>query len=78
MRQATDQGACCVARELGISVESNHELDRTENGLIANDVREGRMRIAAEPGVELLELATLALVAHPHALNRIPHPWAVQ
>ncbi len=37
-----------------------------------------RIRPAPEPGIELLQLAALALVAHPHPLERIPHPRPVK
>ena len=76
--EVADQGACRVARQLRVGIQGDDVLDRGEDGLIADDVRKRRLRLAPEPGVELLQLAALALIPHPHPLERIPHPRPVK
>ena len=78
MGQVADQGAGRIAGQLGIGIEGDDVPDRPEKGRIADDLRESVLRPTPEPGIELLQLAALALIAHPHPLHRIPQPGPVK
>ena len=78
MREVADQGARRVARQLRVGIQGDDVLDRSKHALIADDLHECRERPAAQPGVELLQLAALALVAHPYPLHRIPQPGSME
>ena len=76
--KVADQGACRVARQLRVGIQGDDVLDRSENRLITDDIRKGRLRPAPESGIELLQFAALALIPHPQALELIPHPGPVK
>ena len=66
-----------VARQLGVAVQDDHIADAAQAPDVADDRGEGA-ELAAQRSVEVLELAALALPAHPHALARVPQPGAMQ
>ena len=70
-----------IARQLGVGVEGDDELDAGQRSGIAHHARKARARRggdAAQQRVELGELAALALVTHPHPFLRVPAPRAVE
>ncbi len=78
MCQVAYQGASGVAWQLRIGIQRDDVLDRAENGGVADNLRKGRLRTAPEPCIELLQLAALALVSHPHPFGWIPLPRPVK
>ena len=72
MRHRTDHLPCRVARKLGIGVERDHVADVGEHVDVTGDHREAIAPGAAQQCVQLLELAALALPAHPQLLPRVP------
>ena len=70
-----------IARQLGVGVEGDDELDAGQRSGIAHHARKARARRggdAAQQRVELGELAALALMPHPHAFLRVPAPGAME
>ncbi len=62
-----DHFARRIARQLRVGVERDDVADAGQHGGIADDLRERARATPAQEGVELRQLAALALVAHPHA-----------
>src|SRR5690606_40254511 len=67
-----DEQRCSVRREHGVRVERYDVADLAKRLQVADDRGEACLRIAAQHPVELRELASLALPAHPHTLTRVP------
>ena len=78
MSHVTDKCACRVAWQLRIGIQGDDVPDRSKDGRITDNIREGSLLPTPQQGIELLQFATLALVSHPHPLNRIPHPGSVK
>ena len=78
MSHITDQCACRVAGQLRIGIQGDDVPDRSKDGRITDNIRERGLLPAPQQGIELLEFTALALVSHPHPLNRIPHPGSVK
>ena len=73
-----DQGACRVAGQLRVGIQGDDVLDRSKDGCITDNIRECSLLPSPQQGIELLQFAALALISHPHPLNRIPHPGPVK
>ena len=67
-----------VARQLRVGVERDHVLHVRQRRGVPDDEREGVRGAAAQEGIQVCELAALALVTHPDPLLRIPAPRAVK
>ncbi len=71
-----------VAGQLRVGVERDDVAHAPQHRRVADDQREAiagsRALVAAQQGVQVRELAALALVAHPHPLARVPAPRAVE
>ena len=78
VRERADHARRRAARQIRVRVQRDDEANRPRRRHGADDRRERRRRAAAQEGVELLQLAPLALVAHPAALHGVPHARAVQ
>ena len=63
-------------RQAGVAVEGDDEPDVV--GMLGGGAEEGRLAASQQQGVELGQLAALALPPHPDALDRVPDPRAVQ
>jgi hypothetical protein len=61
-----------------VRVERDHEADLAERLDVPGDLTEGVLRTAPQEVVELGELSSLSLPAHPNALTHVPAAWAVQ
>ncbi len=78
MRHRTDHLRGRSARQIGVGVERDDIPDAARRRHLPDNRRERRLRLTAQEGVELLELAALALVAHPEAIIGVPYPGPVQ
>ena len=76
MVQLADQLGDCVAHQPGIGIQRHHILDAVGNRVRAR--QEARILVAAQKQVELVQLAALALPAHPHAFAGIEQPPPVE
>src|SRR5262245_11815478 len=76
MRQGPDEPRGGTARQLGIGVERDHEADLGWH-LARLDQERGVGR-AAQQAIELVQLAALALPAHPAPLAVAPETPAVE
>src|SRR3954465_5590405 len=72
MRDRTDHQLRGLARQYRVRIECNHITNELGATGVADDGAERVLRVAAEILVELRELSSLALPAHPHVLLRIP------
>ena len=70
------QAAGCLPRQTGVAVQGQHVLHRA--GQLPLDRVERRVGGAAQPAVQLVELASLALPPHPRALGAVVDPPAVE
>jgi len=80
MSQGANQAPRGARWHDGIRIQRNHIARRLQQGLhlwrgTLWQVR--RVRLASQELVQLVELAPLALPAHPATLNRVPNPPAV-
>ena len=66
-----------VAGQARVGVEGDAVADGGEDRGVSGLHREARVRGSPQQAVPLLDLAALALPAHPHALGRVPLPHAV-
>jgi hypothetical protein len=73
-----DEAARGVARQLRVGVERDDVTDVGEQSGVGRRDDETRIARAAQQAVELLQLAALALPAHPLPLARVPQPLAVE
>ncbi len=71
MSHRPDHFARRIERQLRVGVEGNDIAHLGQHGRVADDLGEPIAR-AAQQGVELRQLAALALVRHPYAFARIP------
>ena len=76
MRHRPDQRNGRVARQHGVGVESDDEANGVQPAELALRDREGLAAAAEHPGVEVGELAALALPAHPAVVDRVEPAWA--
>lgn len=67
-----------AAWQLGVSVQGDDIAHVPELLQVADDAHEALAGAPAQEGIEVSELATLALAAHPAALGRVPLPWPLQ
>ena len=67
-----------VARQARVGVERDAVADRRQHVQLADLGREARVGRAAQQAVELLDLAALALPAHPRVLAGVPLPVAME
>ena len=74
--EGADQSRCGAAGKLGVGVERDHEADR--RGHVETLDHERRVGRAAEQAIELVQLAALALPAHPATLALAPETPAVE
>ncbi len=82
MGHGADQLASGIAGKLGVAVQRDHVDDVRQRREIPDDPREALsplgLRPATQQGVEVGELAALALMAHPAALLGVPAARAVE
>ena len=76
VRDLSDQLLRGVARQPGVGVECDHVAEAAGDSSLESHVAGARG--AAQVGVELHQLAALALPAHPGVFARIPAPFAVE
>ena len=76
--QGADQGVPDITRQLGVGVEGDHIAHPLQHAHVAHHRRVGGRVVAAQQGVELIQLPALALPAHPAPLPLVPDPAAVQ
>ena len=67
-----------IARQAGVGVEGDAVAHAGEDAGVTRLDGEARVRRPAQQPVELLELAALALPAHPDAFARVPLPDPVE
>ena len=78
MRQRPDQPLRAARRQFGVGVQGNHVADVAQRGGLPHHFDKGRRHVATQQAVELVELAPLALPAHPDAFGRVPEPAPVE
>ena len=78
MCHRTDQCARTVRRQNGVRVKRDDVPDSLQRLHVATDKCESGEATVTRQLIELSELATLALPAHPHALGLVPLARAVQ
>src|SRR5450759_3746277 len=78
VRDRSDEKLRRVSRQHRVRVERYDVAYEREPARIADDRAKRVSRSPAQKFVELGELATLPLPAHPHVLVRIPEPLAVK
>ena len=76
MRHLADQVPGRLSRDARVGVERDDVAD--ERRQPAADRHERRVRFTPEKAVELVQLAPLALPAHPPTFRLVPHPAPVQ
>src|SRR5271166_3226331 len=68
-----------AARETRIGIEGNHVADPARHGgRSATNPEEGRVRRAAKPPIQLVQLPALALPPYPLPLSLVPGPSPVE
>src|SRR6185437_16362737 len=78
MRHGPDQLARRVARQLCIRVQSNDVLDARQDWRGADNEGKILLITTAQQPVQIIQLAALALAAHPYARLRIPASRTVE
>jgi hypothetical protein len=82
VRHGADELPCRVARQLRIAIEGDDVLDVGQQRRVADDEREARAKdatfAATQQGIQVGELAALALMPHPDLLLRVPEPRAME
>ena len=78
MRDDADQLARDVARQARVAVERDAVPDLRQDVEIADRDDEARVGGAAQQAIELLDLAALALPAHPEPFALVPLAEAVK
>ena len=78
MRHCTDELARAIPRQLRIRVERDDVLNVQQRFRVADDQRKSVTRMTSQQYIQVLELASLALTAHPRALLRIPAARTMQ
>ena len=77
MRGDADQRARGIARQRRVAVERDAVAHRRQDGRVPDVHDEARVLGAAQQAIELVDLAALALPAHPQAFLRVPLSAAV-
>ena len=77
MRHGADELLCGFARQLRVGIQRDDIFHAGQNAGVADQQRKRIGLAGAQQGIQVRQLAALALVAHPDAVMRIPPARAV-
>ena len=78
VRHGPDERSCGVARQLGVRIQGDDVAHPGEDGGVADHQGETPAVALPQQGVEVRELAALALVTHPDAVVGVPAARAME